>query len=74
MDMNSRVRIGVSLNNVTGITGKTYELADLIRAGIEDEAMGFDLVGCMTPRSGVEPRRPMIPSSSCLTWLGRPSR
>jgi coenzyme F420-dependent glucose-6-phosphate dehydrogenase len=44
MDMNSRVRIGVSLNNVTGITGKTYELADLIRAGIEAEAMGFDLV------------------------------
>ena len=30
MDLNSRVRIGVSLNNVTGITGKTYELADLI--------------------------------------------
>ena len=25
-------------------TGKTYELADLIRAGIEAEAMGFDLV------------------------------
>src|SRR5262245_22850269 len=44
MDLNSRVRIGVSLNNVTGITGKTYELADLIRAGIEAEAMGFDLV------------------------------
>ena len=44
MDLNSRVRIGVSLNNVTGITGKKYELADLIRAGIEAEAMGFDLV------------------------------
>ena len=42
--MNSRVRIGVSLNNVTGITGKKYELADLIRAGVEAEAMGFDLV------------------------------
>jgi alkanesulfonate monooxygenase SsuD/methylene tetrahydromethanopterin reductase-like flavin-dependent oxidoreductase (luciferase family) len=44
MDLSSRVRIGVSLNNVTGITGKTYELTDLIAAGVEAEAMGFDLV------------------------------
>lgn len=36
--------IGVSANNVTGITGKTYGLADLVRAAREAEAMGFDAV------------------------------
>lgn len=38
------VVVGVSVNNVTGITGKVYELSDLIRAGIEAEAMGFDAI------------------------------
>jgi hypothetical protein len=27
--------IGVSINNVTGITGKAYDLADLVRAAVE---------------------------------------
>lgn len=36
--------IGVSVNNVTGITGKSYDLRDLVRAGVEAEAMGFDAV------------------------------
>ncbi|MGD9924462.1 MAG: LLM class flavin-dependent oxidoreductase [Pseudorhodoplanes sp.] len=40
----SDVIVGVSINNTTGITGKAYELSDLLRAGIEAEAMGFDAV------------------------------
>ena len=36
--------IGVSINNVTGITGKAYSLHDLVHAGVEAEAMGFDAV------------------------------
>jgi alkanesulfonate monooxygenase SsuD/methylene tetrahydromethanopterin reductase-like flavin-dependent oxidoreductase (luciferase family) len=35
---------GVSITNVTGITGKKYSLADLMRAAREAEAMGFDAV------------------------------
>ncbi|MGE3992788.1 LLM class flavin-dependent oxidoreductase [Pseudorhodoplanes sp.] len=38
------VIVGVSVNNTLGITGKTYELSDLIRAGIEAEALGFDAI------------------------------
>jgi coenzyme F420-dependent glucose-6-phosphate dehydrogenase len=38
------VRIGVSINNTTGITGKAYQISDLIRAGVEAEAMGFDVI------------------------------
>ena len=34
--------IGVSVNNVTGITGKAYTIRDLVHAGVEAEAMGFD--------------------------------
>ena len=36
--------IGVSVNNVTGIKGKTYTIHDLIHAGVEAEAMGFDAI------------------------------
>lgn len=35
---------GVSINNVTGITGKAYTVNDLIHAGVEAEALGFDAV------------------------------
>lgn len=38
------VMVGVSINNVTGITGKRYEIPDLVRAASEAEAMGFDAV------------------------------
>lgn len=40
--------IGVSVNNVTGITGKTYTIHDLIHAGVEAEAMGSTRSGSMT--------------------------
>lgn len=38
------VIVGVSVNNVTGITGKKYELPELLRAAVEAEAMGFDAI------------------------------
>lgn len=36
--------IGVSVNNVGGITGKGYTIKDLVHAGVEAEAMGFDAI------------------------------
>ncbi|MFT7571581.1 MAG: alkanesulfonate monooxygenase SsuD [Paracoccaceae bacterium] len=36
--------IGVSVNNVAGITGKAYSMKDLVHAGGEAEAMGFDAI------------------------------
>jgi alkanesulfonate monooxygenase SsuD/methylene tetrahydromethanopterin reductase-like flavin-dependent oxidoreductase (luciferase family) len=44
MDLKTGVVVGVSINNTTGITGKSYELSDLVRAGVEAEAMGFDAI------------------------------
>ena len=38
------VIVGVSINNVTGITGKRYDVPDLMRAACEAEAMGFDAI------------------------------
>ena len=42
MELGNEIIAGVSINNVTGITGKRYELRDLMRAAREAEAMGFD--------------------------------
>ena len=42
MSFDSEVVVGVSINNVTGITGKAYSIKDLVYAGVEAEAMGFD--------------------------------
>lgn len=36
--------VGVSINNLTGITGYSYTVRDMIRAGREAEAMGFDAI------------------------------
>ncbi|MDH3692379.1 MAG: LLM class flavin-dependent oxidoreductase, partial [Gammaproteobacteria bacterium] len=44
MALGDDVVIGVSINNVTGITGKAYTIHDLIHAGVEAEAMGIDAV------------------------------
>lgn len=44
MSLDGQLVFGVSVNNVTGITGKSYELHDLLRAAREAEAMGFDAV------------------------------
>ncbi len=44
MALDDDLIIGVSVNNVTGITGKRYDLRDLVRAAVEAEAMGFDAV------------------------------
>jgi coenzyme F420-dependent glucose-6-phosphate dehydrogenase len=42
LDPRAKVRVGVSVNNLTGITGHRYEITDLLRLGTEAEAMGFD--------------------------------
>ena len=42
MPLTDDIMIGVSINNVQGITGKTYSIHDLVKAGVEAEAMGFD--------------------------------
>ncbi|MBV9521727.1 MAG: LLM class flavin-dependent oxidoreductase [Alphaproteobacteria bacterium] len=44
MGLGDTLIIGVSVNNVTGISGKSYALADLLHAAIEAEAMGFDAI------------------------------
>ena len=36
--MTDDIMIGVSINNVQGITGKTYSIHDLVKAGVEAEA------------------------------------
>jgi alkanesulfonate monooxygenase SsuD/methylene tetrahydromethanopterin reductase-like flavin-dependent oxidoreductase (luciferase family) len=36
--------VGVSVNNVTGISGKSYRVQDLLHAVVEAEAMGFDAI------------------------------
>jgi len=36
--------VGVSLNNLSGITGRRYSLADVVTEAREAEAMGFDAV------------------------------
>tara|TARA_B100000686_G_scaffold355173_1_gene470659 strand:- start:230 stop:1297 length:1068 start_codon:yes stop_codon:yes gene_type:complete len=42
MAFSNELMVGVSINNVTGITGKAYTIQDLVHAGVEAEAMGFD--------------------------------
>lgn len=44
MRFGNEVIVGVSVNNLTGITGGKYELPELLRAAVEAEAMGFDAV------------------------------
>lgn len=44
MKLGDAVVIGVSVNNVTGISGKSFAVGDLLHAAIEAEAMGFDAI------------------------------
>jgi len=44
MGLSQKLVIGVSVNNVTGFAGKSYRLADLLRAAREAEQMGFDAI------------------------------
>jgi len=44
MAMPDELIIGTSINNLTGITGYSYQARDMIRAAVEAEAMGFDAV------------------------------
>ena len=44
MALGSEIIIGTSINNTMGITGKGYDLRQLVNASREAEAMGFDAV------------------------------
>src|SRR3954470_1164060 len=44
MKLGKEVIAGVSITNITGITGKQYSLKDVTHAAREAEAMGFDAV------------------------------
>lgn len=42
LDPREKLLVGVSVNNLTGITGHNYGVGDLLRLGSEAESMGFD--------------------------------
>ena len=42
MALGDEIIIGTSINNTMGITGKSYDLKQLMHAAVEAEAMGFD--------------------------------
>ena len=44
MQLGDTLIIGVSVNNVTGISGKSYAVGDLLHAAVEAEAMQFDAI------------------------------
>jgi alkanesulfonate monooxygenase SsuD/methylene tetrahydromethanopterin reductase-like flavin-dependent oxidoreductase (luciferase family) len=44
MGFGDELIIGVSVNNVTGISGKSFGISDLLHAATEAEAMGFDAI------------------------------
>jgi coenzyme F420-dependent glucose-6-phosphate dehydrogenase len=44
MKLGDALVIGVSVTNVTGISGKSFVVADLLHAAVEAEAMGFDAI------------------------------
>ena len=44
MSLDNEIVIGSSINNTMGITGRSYDLPQLLHAGREAEAMGFDAV------------------------------
>ena len=44
MALGDEIIIGTSINNTMGITGKGYDLRQLVDAAVEAEAMGFDAV------------------------------
>ena len=44
MALGSEIVVGTSINNTMGITGKSYDLLQLLHAAREAEAMGFDAV------------------------------
>ena len=66
--------IGVSINNVTGITGKAYDLADLVRAAVEAEAMGFDAVWVHDAMMGRRTTAAYCPVTTLAAIAGQTSR
>ena len=66
--------IGVSINNVTGITGKAYTLSDLVRAAVEAEAMGFDAVWVHDAMMGRRTTAAYCPVTTLAAIAGQTSR
>ena len=71
---NDDLIIGVSINNVTGITGKAYDLSDLVRAAVEAEAMGFDAVWVHDAMMGRRTTAAYCPVTALAAIAGRTSR
>jgi alkanesulfonate monooxygenase SsuD/methylene tetrahydromethanopterin reductase-like flavin-dependent oxidoreductase (luciferase family) len=71
---NDDLIIGVSINNVTGITGKAYDLSDLVRAAVEAEAMGFDAVWVHDAMMGRRTTAAYCPVTTLAAIAGRTSR
>ncbi len=65
---------GVSINNVTGITGKAYALSDLVRAAVEAEAMGFDAVWVHDAMMGRRTTAAYCPVTALAAIAGQTSR
>ena len=66
--------IGVSINNVTGITSKAYTLSDLVRAAVEAEAMGFDAVWVHDAMMGRRTTAAYCPVTTLAAIAGQTSR
>ena len=45
MPLSNYIMIGVSINNVQGITGKTYSIHDLVKAGVEADSEILEQLG-----------------------------
>lgn len=71
MALGDDVLIGVSVNNVTGITGKAYTIHDLIHAGVEAEAMGFDAIWVHDAMMGRRTTAAYCPINSLSAIAGR---
>ncbi len=66
--------IGVSVNNVTGITGKSYSLQELVRAGVEAEAMGFDSIWVHDAMMGRRTTAAYCPINTLSAIAGKTSK
>ncbi len=73
MAFSDEIIFGVSVNNVTGITGKSYELRDLVRAGVEAEAMGFDAIWVHDAMMGRRTTAAYCPINTLSAIAGRTS-
>ena len=71
MPLTDELVFGVSINNVTGITGKAYTIQDLVHAGVEAEAMGFDGVWVHDAMMGRRTTAAYCPITALTAIAGR---